>query len=95
MLPALPAGFGPLVQAGTPIADVNWSTVAIAAYPEIAAGSPQVIAVDIPAALLTAGRHCIVALANAPQDLFAGVNTNVVALVTAQSKALMKYLLVT
>ena len=95
----LPAGYTANVVAGTPLPGPDWTTLGVRTIPLLRAGSPRVVAFDLPSTVLPMpaslpgqSHYCLVAFIHAAQDPFSSTQRNVDLLTLADRKVGQKNL---
>lgn len=95
----LPAGYTANVVAGTPLSGTTWINLGVRNVTNLHAGSPQIVAFDLPSNLLPLpvslpgnSHFCLVAFLHSPQDPFTSTQANVDLLTLADRKVGQKKL---
>jgi len=95
----LPVGYTANVVAGTALPGPDWTTLGVQSIPLLRAGSPRVVAFDLPSTVLPLpaslpgqSHYCLVAFLNAAQDPFTATERNVDLLTLADRKVGQKNL---
>jgi hypothetical protein len=95
----LPAGYTANVVAGTPLPGTTWTTLGVQNVTNLHAGSPQIVAFDLPSNVLPLpaslpgnSHYCLVAFLHSIQDAFTGTQPNVDLLTLADRKVGQKNL---
>jgi hypothetical protein len=95
----LPVGYTANVVGGTPLPGPDWTTLGVQSIPLLRAGSPRIVAFDLPSTVLPLpaslpgqSHYCLVAFLNAAQDPFTSTERNVDLLTLADRKVGQKNL---
>jgi hypothetical protein len=95
----LPAGYAANVTSGTPFNDAKWTTIGVQTIPVVTAGSPRIVAFDLPSTVLPLpaslpgdSHYCMVVFLHSAQDGFSSTIRNVDALTLADRKVGQKNL---
>jgi len=99
VLNPLPAGYTANVQAGTPLAGPDWTTLGVVTLTSLHPGFPQVAAFDLPstalplpASLPGQSHFCLVAFAHSDADVYTATERHVDPLTIAERKVAQKNL---